>query len=149
MKERRDFDPEPFLDRALVGRVAAAGPTVRPIWFLWEHGAFWWLTGPWSVLRRILQTDPAVALVVDTCDLSTGEVRQVRALGNATVEPYDAQRARRKLRKYLGGDERAWDADRFDVAAMQRDPEVGFVRLRPQRLESVDVSYVPASGARP
>lgn len=54
------------LEAFLAHRVAASGPTVRPVWFLWEDKAFWWLTGSWSALARRLQQDPAVALVVDT-----------------------------------------------------------------------------------
>ncbi len=37
---------EAFLAQPLVAHLATAGPTVTPIWFLWEDGAFWWLTGP-------------------------------------------------------------------------------------------------------
>jgi hypothetical protein len=44
------FDVEAFLAQPLTARVAAAGPTVRPVWFLWEDGAFWWLTGGWARL---------------------------------------------------------------------------------------------------
>jgi hypothetical protein len=40
-----DFDLASFLAQPLVARVAAAGPSVRAVWFLWEEGAFWWLTG--------------------------------------------------------------------------------------------------------
>lgn len=142
--ERRDFDPDTFLAQPLVARVATAGPTVRPIWFLWEDGSFWWLTGSWSVLGRRLRDDPRVALVVDTCELSTGTVLQVRATGDAAVVPFDAQRARRKLRRYLGPDEQGWDRDRFDIDAMQRDPSAALVRLVPSRMETLDLSYEPA-----
>jgi hypothetical protein len=57
-----DFDLASFLARPLVARVAAAGPSVRAVWFLWEEGAFWWLTGDWSRLPSILKADPRVAL---------------------------------------------------------------------------------------
>ncbi len=70
------FDLDRFLGRPLVARVATAGPTVRPLWSLWEERAFWWLTGGWSRLADILERDRGVALVVDTCDLQTGEVLQ-------------------------------------------------------------------------
>lgn len=33
------FDIEGFLAEPLVARVAAAGPSVRAVWFLWEDGA--------------------------------------------------------------------------------------------------------------
>ena len=51
------------------------------MWFLWEDGAFWWLTGGWSGLPATLKADPSVALVIDTCDLATGEVLQLSAEG--------------------------------------------------------------------
>lgn len=70
-----------FLAQPLVARVATNGPTVRPVWVLWEDGPFWWLTGSWSRLAEHLRNDAAVALVIDTCDLATGNVRQVQAWG--------------------------------------------------------------------
>lgn len=36
----------------------------QPLWFVWEDGAFWWLTGPWAALPRHLDHDPRVAVVV-------------------------------------------------------------------------------------
>lgn len=88
------FDVDAFLARPLLARVAAAGPSVRPVWYLWEVGAFWWITGAYARLPAILARDPRVALVVDSCDLATGEVRQVTARGDAVLEPFDAARAR-------------------------------------------------------
>lgn len=43
----------------------------------------------WSALAHRLHEDPAVALVVDTCDLTTGRVLQVTASGAAEVLPLD------------------------------------------------------------
>jgi nitroimidazol reductase NimA-like FMN-containing flavoprotein (pyridoxamine 5'-phosphate oxidase superfamily) len=144
MGERRDFDVDRFLARPLLARLATVGPTVRPVWFLWEDGAFWWLTGSWAALTRHLERDPTVALVVDTCDLATGEVLQVRARGRAELWPYDVERARRKLLPYLGPDEASWDPERF---AMDDSQDTRFVRLVPDRLEALDVSYRAAPGA--
>ena len=139
---RRDFDIDAVLREPLVARVATSGPTVRPVWFLWEEQAFWWLTGPWSSLERHLLSDPEVALVVDICDLGTGEVKQVRARGVAEVMPYDHERAYRKLSRYLGREEALWDGSRFRLK--NSDKENKFVRLAPDRLEAIDLSYVPA-----
>jgi Pyridoxamine 5'-phosphate oxidase len=96
------FDLDAFLERPLVAHVAAAGPSVRPVWFLWEDGAFWWLTGGWARLPSILKADPSVALVVDTCDLESGTVHQLTAEGDAEIYQLDAGRARRMLQRYLG-----------------------------------------------
>jgi hypothetical protein len=90
------FDLEGFLGQPLVARVATVGrvgPTVRPVWYLWDKQAFWWLTGGWSNLAQLVERDPRVALVVDTCDLERGEVLQVTARGAAVVQPFGAGRA--------------------------------------------------------
>ncbi|MGH3665496.1 MAG: pyridoxamine 5'-phosphate oxidase family protein [Egibacteraceae bacterium] len=140
-----DFDVDAFLAQPLVGRLATAGPTVRPIWYLWEDGAFWWLTGPWSRLRDHLAADPEVALVIDTCDLATGHVWQVVAKGEAEVMPYDPERALRKLRRYLGADESEWDRARFNPAGPTDG--TGFVRLRPRTMRARDLSYQASRSA--
>lgn len=150
MTRNDPVDVDGLLAQPLMARVATCGdrgPTVRPVWFLWEGGAFWWLTGPWAVLPRHLERDPRVALVVDTCDVGTGEVVQITATGPAEQHPYDAERARRKLTKYLGPDESRWDAGRFDV----RDFSDGawFVRLEPASLTVRDLSYRPAPASPP
>jgi hypothetical protein len=137
------FDIDVFLAQPLLARVAAAGPSVRAIWFLWEQGCFWWLTGSWARLPAILTEDPRVALVVDTCDLGSGVVRQVSASGDAELLPFDPDRARRKLVRYLGADEQAWDP-RFQIEALALDQATRFVRLSPQRLIARDLSFRPA-----
>src|SRR5690606_27609645 len=91
-----------FLEQPLVAHVATAGPSLRPVWFLWEDGAFWWITGSYSQLRALLRREPTVRMVIDTCDLASGSVFQMNAAGKATVEPRDTDRIYRKLRRYLG-----------------------------------------------
>src|SRR4051812_13060153 len=53
--DRRDTPPRGegwtrSLNQPLTARIATCGPTVRPVRFLWEDGAFWVLTGPWARL---------------------------------------------------------------------------------------------------
>jgi nitroimidazol reductase NimA-like FMN-containing flavoprotein (pyridoxamine 5'-phosphate oxidase superfamily) len=139
------FDLQAFLERPLVARVAAAGPTVRPVWYLWEEEAFWWLTGRWSRLEAVLDRDPEVAIVVDSCDLESGAVFQVVARGAAKVVPFDPGRARRKLRRYLGPDEAAWDP-RFLEGTFE-EPGIAFVRLAPRTLRGRDLSFRAAPEA--
>lgn len=134
------FDLDAFLSRPLVARVATTGPKVRPVWFLWENGAFWWLTGSWAQLPEDVEENPAAALTVDTCDLATGEVRQVIARGRIEILPYDRDRAVRKLRRYLGTDTSRWD-DRFDPYGMA---DVKFARLEPTDLTARDLSFEPS-----
>jgi nitroimidazol reductase NimA-like FMN-containing flavoprotein (pyridoxamine 5'-phosphate oxidase superfamily) len=131
-----DFDVDEFLARPLVARVATGSPlTVRPVWYLWEEGALWWLTGTWSRMSRLLAEDPRVALVIDSCELDTLEFRQVLAWGRAEVAPFDEGRARRKLRRYLGEDEATWPSEFVDSFAVSQ-----FVRLAPERLTTRDYS---------
>ena len=134
------FDVEAFLLQPLVAHVAAAGPTVRPVWYLWEQECFWWLTGSYSTLPKVLAGDPRVALVVDTCDLGSGTVRKVSARGHAEVVPFDAERAHRKLVRYLGTDETTWD-EQFGIDSLAAEPGAGLVRLEPRQLVARDLSF--------
>lgn len=77
--------------------------------------------------------------MVDTCDIGTGRVLQVIAKGNAAVVPFDSERARRKLARYLGPDQRGWD-DRFTAGTFNND-STRFVRLCPETLRARDLSY--------
>jgi nitroimidazol reductase NimA-like FMN-containing flavoprotein (pyridoxamine 5'-phosphate oxidase superfamily) len=137
------FDVDAFLARPLVARVATSGPRVRPVWFLWEERCFWWLTGSWSSLDRDLARDPRVELVVDTCDLESGEVLQVRARGEAELVPYDPERATRKLSRYLGPEPALWEP-RFRAGVVD-DAVTRFVKLAPIRLVARDLSFAVAS----
>jgi nitroimidazol reductase NimA-like FMN-containing flavoprotein (pyridoxamine 5'-phosphate oxidase superfamily) len=136
------FDVDTFLARPLTARVATAGPTVRPVWYLWEEGAFWILTGPWARLLGRVRADPALALVVDVCEPDTGLVRQVIARGRAEILPFDVPRGRRKLARYLGPDDTAWDP-RFRHYLLDDPAGAGTVwlRLRPTSLMAKDLSY--------
>lgn len=92
------FALDAFLQRPLVARVATIGrhgPTIRPVWYLWEEQRFWWLTGAWSALERQLRRDPRVALVVDSYNAASGEILQGIARGRAEVVGFDPARARR------------------------------------------------------
>jgi hypothetical protein len=139
------FDVDEFLARPLTARLATDGPTVRPVWFLWEDGAFWVLTGPWTRLYARVREDPRVALVVDVCDLGSGEVRQVIARGRAELVPFDVPRGRRKLTRYLGPDESRWDP-RFTGYLYDDPVERGthWLRLPPSSLRAMDLSYATA-----
>jgi nitroimidazol reductase NimA-like FMN-containing flavoprotein (pyridoxamine 5'-phosphate oxidase superfamily) len=132
-----------FLARPLVAHLATAGPVVRPVWFLWESGAFWWLTGDWSTLEHALTRDPSVALVIDSCDLVTGEVLQVSVRGKAEIVPWQREIAIRKLRKYLGPEDAKWPRERFRLPL--EDGSSRLVRLRPLSPPQLrDLSFVTA-----
>ena len=65
------------------------------------------------------------------------------ARGLADVVPFDVERARRKLRRYLGPDERRWD-ERFRIDGLVENPSAGFVRLKSVRVAATDLSYRPS-----
>ena len=135
-----------FLALPLVARVAVNGlhgPTVRPVWFLYEDSAFWWLTASsYSRLGAWLSADPRVAIAVDTCDLASGQVLAVHAAGKAAVVPFDPERATRMLTKYLGPDRASWP-ERF--SGTFDDPTTRLVTLRPLRpLQLRDMSFAPS-----
>ncbi len=103
------FDIDAFLAQPLTARLATNGPTVRPTWFLWEDGCFWFMTGPWAKLLGRIRRDPTIAVVIDICEPATGEVKQVIARGRADIRAFDTERAHRMLSRYLGADASRWD----------------------------------------
>lgn len=136
------FDLDTFLARPLTARIATNGPTVRPVWFLWEDHAFWILSGPWAGLLKRVRTDTAVALTVDECDIVTGAVHQVIARGQAAILAFDVARGRRKLERYLGPDETTWDG-RFRHY-LHDDPRARgtvWIRVSPDSVTAKDLSY--------
>ena len=66
------------------------------------------------------------------------------ARGAAEVVAFDPERARRKLRRYLGPDESNWDPDRF-LTGTFGDPSARLVRLTPRTLRARDLSYRPSA----
>ena len=92
----------------------------------------------WSRLGQLLERDPRVALVVDSCDLDRGVVLQVTARGRAELHPFEADRARRCGSRYLGPDEHHWR--RFQGEVFD-DPTTRFVALEPTVLRARDLSY--------
>lgn len=139
-----------FLDQPLVARVAATGPdgpTIRPVWFLFEDGTLWWLTGAYSTLTSILDHDPRVAVVIDDVDLRTGRVHAVTMTGVAEVHPLDVPLATRKVAKYLGDDMASWP-DRFRHAVDDPDDNwlISLAPRTPPRLR--DLSFDPPSRSR-
>ena len=137
-----DFDTETFLAQPLTARVATNGPSVRPVWYLWDEQSFWILSGPWSTLLDRVKRDPALAVTVDICDTSTGSVQQVVARGNAEIVPFDFARGHRMLSRYLGPDEHQWD-ERFRHYLRDEPTETGvvWIRLHPASLTAIDLSY--------
>ena len=62
----------------------------------------------------------------------------MRASGQAEIVPFDADRAYRKLSRYVGEDRERWP-ERIRVGAFE-DPSAGFARVEPERLVARDLS---------
>jgi len=131
-----------FLARPLVCHLATDGPTVRPVWFLWEDGCFWVLSGAWSALPVHIETHARVALVVDTCNLDTGETVQVASNGHAELVAFDAERGARLLARYLGREQRGWDP-RFR-RYLRDEPSTVWIKIQPDQMRIVDLSFQPS-----
>jgi nitroimidazol reductase NimA-like FMN-containing flavoprotein (pyridoxamine 5'-phosphate oxidase superfamily) len=138
------FDVDAFLGRPLTGRLATNGPTVRPVWFLWEEGAFWIMTGPWARWFTRVADDPVIALVVDTCDTTNGEILQVIARGKVEMLAWDVERGRRLLTRYLGADETNWPPDYQAYLTATPIEGLTWVRLSVDKIISNDFSFTPA-----
>ena len=85
---------------------------------------------------------PGVTLVVDSSDLETGETRQVSARGTAELTRFDRELSYRKLRRYLGPDDRTRDR-RF--ATYLNTTNAQLVRLPPERPVAHDLSLRPSA----
>jgi len=141
--DAQDFDVDRFLARPLTARLATVGPRVRPVWYLWEAGSFWIMTGPWTTVPADVAEDGNVAIAVDTCDILTGECLQVIARGHGRVVPYDVAQGRRKLERYLGADELRWDG-RFR-RYLSQEPQAMWLNVTPASLVARDLSFTPSS----
>jgi nitroimidazol reductase NimA-like FMN-containing flavoprotein (pyridoxamine 5'-phosphate oxidase superfamily) len=124
--------------------VATNGPSVRPMWYQWEDGSFWVISGPWAKLFSRIQTDPTLALLIDIEERHKGRIYQVMVRGNAEITPYDIPRARRMLHRYLGPDESAWSTAPDDYPGYLREPGppgAVWLKIEPTSLRTFNFSY--------
>lgn len=138
------FDVDAFLGEAHSVRVATNGPTLRPLWFQWEEGCFWVISGPWAKLFARIQNDPKLALLVDVEEHDRGRIYQVMAQGNAEITPYDIPRARRMLHRYLGPDEASWSTAPDNYPGYLQEPGppgAVWLKIKPTSLKTFNFSY--------
>jgi hypothetical protein len=138
-----------FLARPLFAHVATAidgAPRDSPVWFLWEDGAIWIIASrATDTFPERIERESRCAVGIVDFDPATGLVQHVGFRGHATVEPFDPQRARRLLARYLGGPEAAWD-ERFRGTLADRAADGNLlVRFTPDTAVARDVSYTPGS----
>lgn len=134
-----------FLTRPLfvhLATMAAAGPRVSPVWFLWEDGCVWMIgSGTRNSFTARVRDDPRCALSFIDFDRARGRVHHVSMRGRATVEPFDRDQAIRLVARYLGPDLALWDAG---LRALMDDPDYVTIRFVPESVAVRDQSYVPS-----
>jgi nitroimidazol reductase NimA-like FMN-containing flavoprotein (pyridoxamine 5'-phosphate oxidase superfamily) len=143
---RRTVDLHDVLSRPLFGSLATAseaGPRVSPIWFLWEQEAIWIIANrETDTFPARIERDPRSALAIVEFDRTRGLVHHVGMRGRATVLPFDKERAKRLLHRYLGAEEEQWDVERF-IEPLD-DPSNVFIRFVPETVVARDQSYRPS-----
>jgi len=139
-------DLDEFLSRPLFGYLATAsegGSRVSPVWFLWEEEVMWIMGNREAdTFPTRIERDPRSALAIVDFDRKTGLVHHVEMRGRAHVLPFDQERARRLLHRYLGTQEDEWDAQRF-IEPLD-DPDNVFIRFEPETVVARDQSYQPS-----
>jgi pyridoxamine 5'-phosphate oxidase-like protein len=141
----RSVDLAEFLARPLFAHLATAsedGPRDSPVWFLWEEDAIW------IIGSRVTDSFPArleanarCAIGIVDFDRGTGLVQHVGMRGRATVEPFDAERARRLLTRYIGPDDREWDGRFRATVSDPASEQAVLVRFVAETVVARDVSF--------
>jgi hypothetical protein len=109
------------------------------VWFLWEDDAVWIIASRRTdTFRARLERDPRCAIGIVDFDRERGTVQHVGMRGWATIEPFDPQRGRRLLARYLGDSTETWDRRFRDTLS---DPDNIFVRAVPETVVARDQSY--------
>jgi Pyridoxamine 5'-phosphate oxidase len=143
----KSVDVDELLARPLFAHLATTsdeGPRESPVWFLWEDEAIWIIGSRQrnTFLTRVAH-EPRCALSIVDFDPERGVVHHVGMRGHATVEPFERERARRLLTRYLGRNTDAWDARFRDTLD---DPDNAFIRFVPDTVVARDQSYAVDSG---
>ncbi|WP_435195924.1 pyridoxamine 5'-phosphate oxidase family protein [Natronomonas sp. EA1] len=142
-------DIDIFLSRPLFAHLATtcdAGPRESPVWYLWEDGVMW-INGDRetdSFPGRVEQ-DPRCAVGVVDSDSTRGLIQHVGMRGAASVVPFERERGKRLLSRYLGPDPDAWDP-RFRSFITNPAESSVFVKFVPETVVARDQSYAPTPG---
>lgn len=131
-----DADLDAVLDRPLfcfLAQTSPAGPRVSPLWYSWEEGSIWMIATRSRSYHDRIEADGRTALAIVDFDPAIGRVNHVGMRGQATIRPFDADRADRIIARYLGDVKADWP-ERFtelpagEHALIRFDPETVVVR---------------------
>ncbi|GAA1831731.1 pyridoxamine 5'-phosphate oxidase family protein [Pseudonocardia ailaonensis] len=133
-----------FLAEQRTCRVATTGthgPHATPLWFHWD-GTSLWLTSLTRAQRwKDLEQDPRMAVVVDAGH-EYGELRGAELRGR--VEPVGEIPRTGEPNAELDKVEQAF-ADKYTGGQVANDGRHGWLRLRPEKINSWDFRKIPAS----
>lgn len=108
-----DVELDDFLTRPLfcfLAQCSDDGARVSPLWYLWEDELVWIIAQlPERSYPERVEQYPQSAIGIVEFDAEKGTVRHVGMRGEATLEPFNPDRAERLLRRYLGEDKSDWD----------------------------------------
>ena len=114
------------------------GPRDSPVWFLWEDGAIWLIGTSEDSFPARLRADSRCALNVVDFDVARGILRHVGIRGEAMILPIDRDRLHRLLARYLGSDEKKWNAWFRETIVAPLDL---MIRITPTDVIARDMSY--------
>lgn len=143
---RRSFDLDRFLQKPLFAHLStqsSEGPRHSPIWFLWEEEQLWFIGTTADTFPNRILHQPACAIGIVDYDPRSGGVFHAGFRGRAEVLPYEHNRVRRLLSRYLGPNEPLWDP-RFQNLG---DGCV-LIRFTPETAVVRDQSYAVGEGDR-
>jgi len=145
----RTVNLDEFLGRPLFAHLSTAsadGPRDSPLWFLWEEKAVWMIAeDETNTFHQRLRDEPRCAIGIVDFDGRNGKVQHVGIRGKAEVVEFDAERARRLYRKYLGPNEDRW-AKRFR-SGLENSKGFSLVKVVPRTVVARDVSYAVPDGS--
>ncbi|MBM7553567.1 putative pyridoxamine 5'-phosphate oxidase family protein [Thalassobacillus pellis] len=145
IRGNRSFDLDEFLKKPLFAHLATSEndvPKESPVWFYWEDECIWIIGTPsYDTFPGRIEKNPQCAIGIVDFDHETGKVLHAGFRGHATVERFDAELAKRLLRRYLGNDEKNWDQMFKDLG----DSNI-LVRFVPETVVVRDQSFEPSFG---
>ena len=138
------FDPAEVLVKplmAILSTPSPEGPRSAPVWYHWEDGALWMLSGEGASSVRRIEADPSCAVEIVDYDNAAGVLRHLGLRGRAEIRASDPDRFRRLLDRYLDADPRRWNAWFVREVARIEDPAGRMIRLAPDGVFTNDVSF--------
>lgn len=124
-----------------VGTVSRDGePRVSPLWYLWEEERMWILADRTKTYYTRLQRQPKTAIAVVDFDPVDARVRHIGMRGTSELVDVEPDRVKRKLTRYLGGDEDQWDPMFHDLDTDRWK----FLAFTPETIVARNQSYQPS-----